>query len=224
MRRWGVRATMLTMPEEILLLMLDDESGRLQERAAPSGDYAIAGAVLAELALHGRIDTDPGRLYVTNPAPTGDSLQDRALQQIVTAPEEGDSRRWIETLAADADDYREELFDRLVQKGILKRVEGRFLWVFPERRYPMVSDKEEREVKARIMGVLFHDDIPEPRDALLIGLCRAAGLFSLILSTQELDKVQARIDAVANLEELNRSLADAIREIYAQIARYAPMI
>ena len=49
-------------------------------------------------------------------------------------------------------------------------------------------------------------------------------MFSLILSNQELDKVQPRIDQVADLEELNRSLADAIREIYAQIARYAPMV
>jgi len=214
----------LTMPEEILLLMLDDKSGRLQERAAPSGDYAVAGAVIAELALHGRIDTDPQRLYVVDPTPTGDALQDRALAQIVAAPAISDSRHWIETLAADADDYREALFERLVQKGVLKRIEGRFLWVFPERRYPMVSDKEEREVKARIMGVLFKDEIPDPRDALLIGLCRAAGLFPLLLSGQELDRVQGRIDAVADLEELNRSLADAIREIYAQIARFAPMV
>jgi hypothetical protein len=214
----------LTMPEEILLLMLDDQSGRLQERAAPSGDYAVAGAILAELALAGRIDTDPGRLYVTDPTPTGDALQDRALAQIVAAKETGDSRHWIETLSADADEYRDALFERLVAKGILKRVEGRFLWVFPERRYPVISDKEEREVKARILGVLFKDEIPDPRDSLLIGLCRAAGLFSLILTPSELDRVQPRIDAVADLEELNRSLADAIREIYAQIARYAPMI
>ncbi len=214
----------LTMPEEILLLMLDDETGRLQERAAPSGDFAIAGAVLAELALAGRIDSDPARLYVVNPAPTGDALQDRALAQIAAATDTQDSRHWIETLAADADDYREALFARLVSKGILKRVEGRFLWVFPERRYPVISDKEEREVKARIMGVLFNDEIPDPRDAMLIGLCRAGGLFSLLLSSAELDRVQPRIDAVADLEELNRSLADAIREIYAQIARYAPMV
>jgi hypothetical protein len=214
----------LTMPEEILLLMLDDETGRLQERAAPSGDFAIAGAVLAELALAGRIDTDTNRLYVTNPAPTGDALQDRALAQIVASTDVMDSRHWIETLAADADEYREALFARLVSKGILKRVEGRFLWVFPERRYPVISDKEEREVKARIMGVLFNDEIPDPRDSLLIGLCRAGGLFTLLLSSQEIDRVQPRIDAVADLEELNRSLADAIREIYAQIARYAPMV
>jgi hypothetical protein len=214
----------LSMPEELLLLMLDDETGRLQERAAPSGDYAIAGAILAELALAGRVDSDTSRLWVTNPAPTGDALQDSVLAQLVEAKEQGDSRHWIETLGANADDYREQLFTRLVAKGVLRQVEGRFLWVFPERRYPMVSGKEEREVKARILGVLFNDEIPESRDSMLIGLCRAAGLFSLILAPHQLDQVQPRIDQVADLEELNRSLSDAIREIYAQIARYAPMV
>jgi Golgi phosphoprotein 3 len=214
----------LSMPEELLLLMLDDETGRLQERAAPSGDYAIAGAVLAELALAGRIDTDTSRLWVTDPTPTGDALQDRALAQVAEAKEARDSRHWIETLGADAEEYRDLLFTRLVAKGVLRRVEGRFLWVFPERRYPAVSGKEEREVKARLLGVLFNNEIPEPRDALLIGLCRAAGLFSLILTQHQLDQLQTRIDQVADLEELNRSLSDAIREIYAQIARYAPMV
>jgi hypothetical protein len=214
----------LSMPEELLLLMLDDESGRLQERAAPAGDYAVAGAVLAELALAGRIDTDPQRLWVTDAAPTGDALLDRVLAQLAAEAAPRDSRHWIETLGADADAFRETLFERLVAKGVLRRVEGRFLWVFPERRYPAVSGREEREVKARLLGVLFNDEIPEPRDSLLIGLCRAAGLFSLILTGQELDRVQPRIDQVADLEELNRSLSAAVREIYAQIARYAPMV
>jgi hypothetical protein len=213
----------LSMPEELLLLMLDDKTGRLMERAAPSGDYALAGALLAELALAGRIDSDTTKLWAADTAPTGDALADRVLAQIAAAPQPRDSRYWIETLGTEARDFLDALFDRLVAKGVLNQVEGRFLWVFPERRYPAVSGKEEREVKARLLGVLFNDEIPEPRDSLLIGLCRAAGLFALILSGQELDRVQDRINQVADLEELNRSLSDAIQDIYSQIARYAPM-
>jgi len=212
----------LSMPEELLLLMLDDKTGRLMERATPSGEYALAGALLAELALAGRVDSDNTKLWAADSTPTGDALQDRVLAQVAAAPQPHDSRYWIETLGTDARDFLEVLFERLVAKGVLNKVEGRFLWVFPERRYPAVSGKEEREVKARLLGVLFNDEIPAPRDSLLIGLCRAAGLFALILSGQELDRVQDRINQVADLEELNRSLAVAIRSIYSQIAQYAP--
>jgi golgi phosphoprotein 3 len=222
----------LTMPEELILLMLDDRSGRLHEMAGPASGYAVAGAVLAELALRNRIDTDPQRLFVADPTPTGDSILDPVLSRIAADPgpgaEEGDvphdSRYWIETLGREAETYREAIFARLVSHGILREEQGRFLWIFPERRYPVISDKEEREVKARLTGVIFNDDIPEPRDALLIGLCRAAGLLPLILSEEALEQAEPRIAQVANMEELSRSLGNAVRDIFVEMARYTPIM
>ena len=214
----------LTMPEELLLLMLDDETGRLTDRAAPAGDYALVGAILAELALEERIDTDPPRLRVRNPAPTGDAVLDGVLARIQAEPTPQDSRWWVENLAQDVEDYRTAYFERLVQKGILKAEEGRFLWLFSERRYPVISDKEEREVKARLMSVIFEDGMPDARDALLIGLSRAAGLFPLMLAPAELERAQPRIEAVSRHEALNQTVADAVRDIFAEVARYAPMM
>lgn len=222
----------LTMPEELILLMLDDRSGRLNEMAGPASGYAIAGAILAELAMRNRIDTDTQRLFVTDATPTGDSLLDPVLARIAAdpgpAPGEEDmphgSRWWIETLGREADSFRDQIFARLVQRGILREEMGRFLWIFPERRYPVISDKEEREVKARLTGVIFNDDIPEPRDSLLIGLCRAAGLLPLILAEDALESAEPRIEQVTNLEELNRSLGNAVRDIFVEMARYTPLM
>jgi Golgi phosphoprotein 3 len=211
----------LTMPEELLLLMLDDASGRLLDRAMPAGDYALAAAVLSELALAGRLDSDPQRLYVTNPAPTGDPLQDSVLARLGGMLEQQHTQGWIETLAMDAAEMRAALFARLVAAGVLRQEDSRFLWMFAERRYPQVSGREEREVKARLLGVLFHDDIPDTRDVLLIGLARAANLFTVILSEEELARAQPRIDLVADFEEINRALAAAVRNILGQVARYS---
>ncbi len=213
----------LSIPEELLLLMLDDETGRLHDSAGPGGDLALAGAVLAELSLAGRIDSDPHRLWVADRTPTGDALLDAALARIAAEVAPRHSRHWIGMFGADAEELREALFRRLVEKGVLREEKGRFLWVFPERRYPAVSGREEREVKARILGVLFDDDIPDAHDALLIGLCRAANLFGSILAPAELERAQPRIAQVSELEELNRSLAHAVRTAFAQIARHAPL-
>lgn len=225
----------LTLPEELLLLMLDDRTGRLNEGAGPASNYAVAAAILAELALEGRVDSDPQRMFVSDPTPTGDAILDGVLSRMQAEPAETpisgepdprphSSRWWIETLGRDADSYRDALFARLVQRGILREEEGRFLWIFPERRYPMVSDKEEREVKARLTGVIFDDEIPESKDALLIGLVRSAGLLPLLLAPDALDAAQPRIDAVANLEEVSRSLGNAVRDIFVEMARYTPMM
>ena len=107
-----------------------------------------------------------------------------------------------------------------MQQGVLRRIEDRFLWVFPDRRYPKAEGRDETaEVRARLRGVLLDDDIPEPRDALLIGLARATGLVKLLLTEQEAAAAAERVDAIAMLEELSRSLSVAVRDVYAGLLR-----
>jgi hypothetical protein len=215
----------LTMPEEILLLLLDDETGKPVGLPGPAGDLALAGAILMELALAGRIDTDLDRLIVVQQRPTGDALLDGVLARLAAgAPAslspERTSRWWIQDLAKSGPAFRTEILDRLVAAGVLRRIEDRFLWVFPERRYPKAEGRAETaEVRRRLRGVLLEDEIPDPRDALLIGLARAAGLVPLVLDEAEAAQAAARVDQVAGLEELSRSLSAATRDVYATLLR-----
>lgn len=208
------------MPEEILLLLLDDETGRPVGLPGPAGDLALAGAILMELALANRLDTDLDRLLLVDAAPTGDAVLDAVLAQLAAAPGERTSRRWIQDIAKGAAPLRAAVLDRLVAAGVLRREEDRFLWVFPERRYPKVPGRRDTaEVRARLRGLLLEDDIPEPRDALLIGLCRAVGLVPLLLSAEEAAAAEDRIARIARFEELSRSLGAAVRDVYAALMR-----
>ena len=58
------------------------------------GDLALAGAILMELALAGRIDTDLDRLVVVQQRPTGDALLDGVLARLATGAAERTSRWW----------------------------------------------------------------------------------------------------------------------------------
>jgi len=49
---------MLTFAEELLLLALDDEKGVLVQMPIMSFEYGLIGAILMELALMNKIDTD----------------------------------------------------------------------------------------------------------------------------------------------------------------------
>ena len=55
---------MLRFSEEVMLLLLNDSGGKFVDVPAPSLDCALAGAVLMDLAMENRIDTDPQRLFV----------------------------------------------------------------------------------------------------------------------------------------------------------------
>jgi hypothetical protein len=209
----------LTMPEEITLLLLDDETGKPVGLPGPAGDLALAGAALMELALAGCVDTDLDALTVVRAEPTGDALLDAVLTRLAASPR-NTSRWWIAALARDAAPLRARVTERLVAAGVLRRLEDRFLWVFPERRYPKAADRAEtEEVRARLRRVILDDGIPDPRDALLIGLVRATALVPLLLSAEEAAKTAARVEQLAMLEELSRSLGAAVRDVYAALLR-----
>jgi len=212
--------TRLTLAEELVLVALNDETGRLHDvsTGVMSLDLAVAGSLLMELALEGRIDTDTSALFALSAKPTGTAILDETLAEINAAPERLNTDRWLQHLSARGPEFRERLIAMLIERGILHQVEKRLLWVFKVRTYPPTTGQEEREVKSRIMALLYGDDIPEPRDALLVGLLNASGLFRSLLSGPELTDRQARIDQISNLEEISRTLGRSIREFQIAIA------
>ena len=208
---------MLRFAEETILLLLNDGDGRFARVPKWSLDYALAGGVLMDLALENRIDTDLEGLIVIDDTPTGDALLDPTLADIV-AGKERTTNFWLEHTADSADSIREQALNRLIEQGILEVQDDRFLWVFRSRRYPSIDGTAEREVKLRIMGVLFSDEIPSPRDVVIICLADACGIFKGLLSSRELDNVGERIDQVRRLDLIGQALSKGIRDIEMSIA------
>ena len=203
---------MLRFVEEVILLLLRDEDGRFVHVPSWSLDYAIAGGVLMDLAMENRIDTDLEHLILVDATPVGDNLLDPTLADIA-AGEKHDTRYWVERTARSSPEIREEALARLVSAGILEQEEGRFLWVFRSRRYPAIDGKAEREVKLRIMGTLFSDEIPDPRDVMIICLADACGIFNEILSKRELEQAASRIQQVRRLDLIGQAMSQAIDDI-----------
>ncbi len=208
---------MLRFVEEILLLLLRDDGGKFVAVPGITLDNALAGGVLMDLALENRIDTDPRNLILIDPKPVGDSLLDPTLAAIA-AGERRNARYWVGQTAQRAAEIREEALSRLVERGILERHEGRFLWVFRSRRYPIVDGSAEREVKLRILGVLLSDDIPNPRDIVIIGLADACGILQELLPKGDYDRARARIDQVRKLDLIGQATSQAIHDIEMWLA------
>ena len=208
---------MLRFAEEIILLTLRDEDGKFLSVPVASMQHALAGAVLMDLALENRIDTDPENLVLIDSTPVGDSLLDPTLEQIA-AGEQHDASHWVEQTARQADEIREEALARLVERGILEQHDERFLWVFRSRRYPVIDGREEREVKLRILGVLLSDEIPDPRDIVIICLADACGILPQLLPKRELSGVRDRIEQVRKLDLIGQAMAQAIHDIELWLA------
>ena len=209
---------MLRFPEEIILLLLDDEGGNFVRVPEWSMQCALAGAVLMDLALENRIDTDPNQLILVDSTPVGDDLLDPTLARIAEATETHDTRFWIQDTAQRAYQIRERVLERLVNHGILHVRDESFLWVFQSRRYPVVDGKADREVKLRILEVLFSDEIPDPRDIVIVCLAEACGIFRELLSRRELEHATARIEQVRKLDLIGQAVSQAVWDIETSLA------
>jgi hypothetical protein len=210
----------LTLLEEFILLALDDESGQLYSLALSTLDCATASAVLMDLSLKKRVDNDLKVMFVTDTQPTGDEILDSTLRTMALAPvlTPHPISHWIRVLSEEAGALRERALKRLEYRGIIKRIDKKILWVFGSRRYPLVQDKEIREVKLRIMNIILGDEIPEPHDMMLTSLAHACGLFNHILTPQEMAQALPRIEQVARMDLIGQAVAKSVSEIEAAIA------
>ena len=209
---------MLRFAEEILLLLHDEGRGDFAPGLAPhSLNIALAGAVLMDLALEDRIDTDLEHLFLVDATPLDDDLLDPTLADIARDTDTRDASYWVAQTAKRGDEIRDKALSRLVNRGILEsESEGIFFLsrlVSRSRRYPTIDGQTVEEVQLRIMRVLFTDEIPDPRDIVIICLADACGVFKNILSQSELSEVQERIELIRKMDLIGRSVSRAIREL-----------
>ncbi len=213
----------LTLVEEVLLILLDDEKGTLPPVPQLTLHYVLAGAILMELAIHDRIDSDLEKVYILDGSGTGDPILDRFLNE-VNQEESQDNKYWLNRIADEGAEIVESAFQRLVEKGILSETEKRFLWVMKTRSFPTVDDTAGRDAKRQIMNILYSDEIPEQRDVVIFCLLDACDMFRTILGPAELARMRPRISEVSKLDLIGQATKNSIREIeVALVATHAPL-
>ena len=179
---------------DLLLLALDDARGTVLPQTAIGLDYGLAGALVMELALRGRIEVDDERVATTG-ATTDDPLLDDALRAIAATPGKKLSH-WIEHLPHDIKGLRQRLLDRLVAQGTLQQREKRVLLLFHWNTYPERDARVEHDIRARIDGVLLHGATPDAETACLVHLALACRVTDAIYPRSEHKAIKARIDVL----------------------------
>lgn len=164
----------LLVVEELMLLLLDDDGASIQ--AAGTLFYTLGGAVLAELALLGRVEVDDSgslngpRVLPIGTGPLPDPLLQSAYDRIAAKPQR--LQPLIATIGADLSGV---VLQRLADRGILRRHETRFLRVFRSSRWLTADMRHEAKLRVGIRAVLVDGQEPDPRTAVTIGLLYASG-------------------------------------------------
>lgn len=185
--------------EDLLLLLLDDETGKpIIDRTKL--DHALAGALLVELAVRGCVDiadrgekVRKGRLIVRDASPIGDEVLDKALRLV--SDKEGSKP--VSVLKQLGKGLRDRLLDRLADRGILRREQGKILGLFPTRRWPTADARHETEVRASLHGALVNGHPPDQRAGALISLLLAVDGLRKVVDTRDKRAMKRRAKEIA---------------------------
>ena len=175
---------------------------------------AIIGAALAELSLLSRIDTDAESLLLLDPTETGNPSLDLILKEIVDEPVQHNAQFWIEKLIHHAETITDLTLENLVDLGILEHHQGDFWTVAAGRLYADANGDDDgtigQFIRTRIGKDIFSDDIPHPRDIIIICLIETCDIFPLMFKLDK--KAEERIELICRMDLIGRSMADAVAE------------
>ncbi len=209
----GVTTQQLSLTEELILMLLNEENGYFHQVPGWSLNCAIVGAVLADLSLVSRIDTDMESLFLVDSTETGDPALDLILKEIAAEPVQRNAQYWIERLSHHADEIIDMTLDRMVDLKILEHHDGDF-WTLARTAWhtDLFGNSTEGSavqfVKTRIGKAIFNNEIPDPRDVIIICLINTCDVFRFIFQLD--DESEERIELICKMDLIGRSIAAAV--------------
>lgn len=207
----------MRLAEELALVLLNENSGYFETVGAWNLSCVLAGSVLADLALEFRIDTDAETLTLVDPTETGDPLLDPVLAEIAAAPPPvHNAQYWIEKTAQRSDEAMDIILDRLVEKKILDHDSGGF-WSLSRQvsrrgTYSADDGSTKLQVRTRVLRAILDEEIPDPRDVILISLIAACEALPLLLTAEEHQQSRERIELICKMDLVGQAIGAAVRE------------
>jgi golgi phosphoprotein 3 len=210
---------MLIQSEKLLLLALEEKKGNVTSFTIGSLRYGLAGALLADLAMQGKVRMAKNKLALVDATLTGDKILDEALGAIAADNEAHKVTRWIHTLGDRKISHR--IIDQLAEKGVLQREDKHFMWVIPYQGTNQLNASAKYLVKQQLRAMVLADEKPDPNAVVLLSLLKACRLLNLVFTRDERKAANQRVGELVKGEDFGKAVARTIAEIEAATAAAA---
>lgn len=207
----------LTLAEEFLLLSLDDEKGVVCNQPFMGLEFGLAGALLKDLQLLGKIKVEKDAVYVTDASSCEDEMFNDALDMIREEPQVETPSYWVWKLGVHIQEIKDYFLEHLVDMGILEKRETNILF-YHRKCYPLLDDRTEENVKTRIKKQIMKADPPAEREIVLISLMKSCNLMNIILSPDEEEKYGDRIVEIARMDIIGQAVYQSIYDILQKLS------
>lgn len=204
----------LILAEQLLLLLLDDESGK--DSTASRRDPGLAGALLLDLAAAGAVRESDGKL-VTAESPPPHPLLAEAHAAIAAADKPRDAKHWVGRLPKELKPLAGRLADGLVERGVLREQKRKLLGLFNQTRYPEVDGAYEDDLRARLGRVLLSEREPARDEAMLVALLLPYDKVKTLVPKDQRKPARERAKAIADRGIAGKAVEAALEEIQVAV-------
>ena len=207
----------LDLLEEYLLIALDDSKGQFVIDSTHL-HYGLAGAILLELALREKVSIQGDYVRVNDSATVTEMALNKALEYLTEKAKSTKVKDVITVFANQAGEFKQDVLQRLINKGILKKEEVKILWIIPNNKYPTSNLSPENKVRERLKAVMLDGAKSEARDIMLLSLIDVSDLTKEAFRDKEdYKKVKKKIKEVTQDIQISGAINKSIREIQAAI-------
>lgn len=186
----------MLISEELLLLLVNDE-GKDESWGTYRG-YGLAGAVLADLVVAGRLELDAAkdpRMTIVDVSSMGHPVLDVGL----AALEGRDGKRLSSMISGGRLKPEGAIAQSLADAGVVRIEEKRMLGMVPAR-YPVLDPAPEQATRRRIASVLRGSTPPTEADLAILGILEGLSVTKKVIGPDtELDtrQLKARVKELA---------------------------
>ena len=203
---------MLNLMEELLLLALDDEKGKIIFSSSSALPYGLRGALLLELALIKKIDVVNKKLIVIDDSPTENFMLNTALEIFANHHKEKKVKYWVSKLKSKMKKVRQDLLSGLIDKGIIEKRDEKILWIIPAKRYPTKNPIPENNVRSRIIDIVLHNKEADERSLMLISLINSCSLIKEVFDKEDRKVAKKKIKAIVKGESIGNAIIKQVND------------
>ena len=203
----------LSITEEMLLLSLDDEKGKLIYCDSNVLRFVLAGGVLFDLLIQKEIEIEKDEVVSWPKDLTGNPVLDLAIERMAKKNHIKKLNYWIRQLARDYGKVKPILLEKLVALGAVKKEAHTFLRAFSYNRYPTDNARIEDRIRLRIRDSLFGDDAIDPRGFIILTLIGAAKLEAEVFGEDLAKESRHRIASVTAEDEIGLAITSTVLDL-----------
>jgi hypothetical protein len=205
----------LLVAEEIFLLVTNNERGT--SSGVLGVDQGIAGALLFELAMAGRLGYEGNKFVLGETASADHPLLHEVLERVRAEEKPRSAKWWVQRLPRQLKPLRVKVGQNLVERGVVSEKRRRVLGLFSMTRFPVYDPAPELSLRERLRQVLLAERDPEARDAFIVAVIRAQRRIGTLVPKDARKQAENRAKQITEGDLLGKAVGDSIKEIQAAI-------